>query len=1462
MNYQNSKLLHKLVEIQTKRDPDSIAIMFENEQLTYRELNKRANQLAHYLQGLGVKPEVLVGLCVKRSLDLVVAMLGILKAGGGYVPLDPHPTYPAKRLAFMIEDAEISVIVTQEELLPMLQNPETRKKSTKWVVLDNDWEDISRQRQENMVSVPNHENLAYVIYTSGSTGEPKGVQITHSSVVNFLNAMRTVPGLNEQDTLIAVTTISFDISVLEIFLPLITGARCFLASDEVARDAAQLMALMAKLEGNPAGAVAMQATPSTWRMLLEAGWQGNRQLKALCGGEVWTRDLADRLLERCASVWNLYGPTEATVWVTCHRVEAGAGSIPIGEPITNTQFYILDSNLEPVPIGEPGELHISGMCLARGYLKRPELTAEKFIPNPFESGARLYKTGDLARYRQDGSIEFLGRLDHQVKIRGYRIELGEIETVLNRHPDVRQAVVTARKDAPDHKRLVAYLVANSPSDTENVTNHTGQWEKIWDNAYLESDAARAPDFHIGGWRDSYTEKDLDPEQVREWVEHTVDRVLSLQPRRLLEIGCGTGLLLFRIAPKCRYYHATDISREAIHYLERQISGSDLARSVVLNRMPADELESITDEPFDTVISNSVIQYFPNIDYLVKVIETAVELVESGRIFLGDVLSLPLLEAFHTSVQLYQAPVSLPTDQLRQRIADRQNKEQKLVVDPAFFIALQEHLPKIGRVEIQLKRGRYQNELTRFRYDVILHLGEKSPPPATPPVFLDWRECSATADVRRLLLRTSPEILVVTRVPNARIWADMAAVQLLASPDCPETVGEIRQLIRPGGIEPEDWWEWESEIPYRIHITWSGNGNQACYDVVFVPDDSIFIWDNDLFSRRKTSPGHWHTYANRPYAGYKHSLSIPLLRDFLQKELPDYMAPAAFVVLDKLPLTPAGKIDRRALPAPGKSRPFLDVDMVAPRTSTEETLAGIWAEVLNLDEVGILDNFFMLGGDSLQATQLISQVNDTFRLDLSLHRLFEAPTVAALSEEISASGCQQSIVVEPVSRTENLPLSFSEQRLWFFDQLHGESIAYNEQEAFRLTGPLRVGILRMAVQEIVRRHEILRTNFKAIDGSPVRVIHPERDVDMPVIDLQHISTKEQLSAIHHFGRQEVRRSFDLTNNPLIRVTILRLALDDHVLLLTAHHIIYDGWSTGVFCHELEVLYQAFVQKMPSPLPQLPIQYADFAYHQQHTTSPIPDSQLAYWKQQLEGAPLLELSPDHPRPTVPTYEAGRVFFDFGPELTERLKHLSREKECTLFMTLLAAFSILLYRHSNQKDIIVGTPIANRDHNKIQGLIGFFINRLALRIRLRNNFRFTELLCHVKDISSRAYANKDVPFERVEATLRSKHNSNGDYKPMIQVQLIMNRPEKPPDLPGVNSYRLQMEAAKAKYDLCAIIEDRETGLAGYLEYDSDLFEEVTARRIAGHFRTLLEAVVIDPQSKISELLSLTEVDPGKSK
>ncbi|MBE8998846.1 amino acid adenylation domain-containing protein [Nostoc sp. LEGE 12447] len=1075
VDYPQDLCIYQLFEEQVQRTPDAVAVIFENQQLTYYQLNCRANQLANYLQSLGVSADVLVGICVERSIEMVVGLLGILKAGGAYVPLDPD--YPQQRLSFILDDAALPVLLTQQSLLESL--PEH---TAQVVCLDSDRQLIEQHSRENPLTGSKPENLAYVIYTSGSTGKPKGVQVSHNCVVNFLASMSHCPGLTDSDTFCAVTTISFDIAALELYLPLIVGAKVVVVRREVASDGARLL-----LELQHSSTTVMQATPATWQMLVASGLSTQRLgMKLLCGGEALPPQLAHQLLETGAQVWNLYGPTETTIWSsicqlrnestqleTRSAIASGAALraiAPIGRPIANTQFYILDSHLQPVPVGVAGELHIGGLGLAKGYLNRPQLTQEKFISNPFKrsrgageqrsrgetfNSDRLYKTGDLARYLPDGTIEYLGRIDNQVKIRGFRIELGEIEAVLSQHEDVQVSCVIARQDNPGDKRLVAYVVVHQ--------------------------------------------------------------------------------------------------------------------------------------------------------------------------------------------------------------------------------------------------------------------------------------------------------------------------------DCKPAISELRQ--------------------------------------------------------------------------------------FLKTKLPEYMVPSAFVILESLPLTPNGKVDRRALPKPDLDTTLLE-KYVAPRTPIEEMLALLWAQVLKLELVGIYDNFFELGGHSLLATQLVSRIRTWFKVELPLRELFTSATVFELARSIEQLQQQDLELVSPpiLPRAENaeLPLSYAQQRLWFLDQFEPNNAIYNIPMALRLVGTLNQVALEQSLYEIINRHEALRTNFVTVNGKPSQIIQTQTNWTVSVVGLKHLSTTEQEIAMQQLARQQAIEPFDLANQELVRTTLLVLSETEHILLVCMHHIVSDGWSMGVFIQELAALYNAYSQAQPSPLVPLPIQYADFAlWQRQWLQGDVLQSQLSYWQQQLKDAPaLLCLPTDRPRGSVQTFAGGHQEFALSVELSNKLTKLSQEQGCTLFMTLLAAFDTLLYRYTGTEDILVGSPIANRDRSEIEGLIGFFVNTLVMRTNLAGNPSFSELLGRVREMAMEAYTYQNLPFEMLVEALQPHRDLS--HTPLFQVMFaLQNVPLSEVELPGLSVTPLMAESITAKFDLTLLMQNTGNGLVGVWEYNTDLFDASTIERMSGHFVTLLEGIVANPEQQISQLPLLTEVE-----
>ncbi|MEG4971420.1 amino acid adenylation domain-containing protein [Microcoleus sp. K4-B3] len=1042
--------IHQLFEMQADRTPDAVALVFGDERVTYRELNLRSNQLARYLQKRGVGAEVLVGLCCGRSLDLIVGMLGILKAGGAYLILDP--SYPAERSSFMLKDAQLSVVLTQQQWVENLRSP-----NLQIVCLDTDWEMISQEIADNPTSAATAENLVYAIYTSGSTGKPKGVEIEHGSLLNLVFWHQREFEVSAGDRATQIAAIGFDACGWEIWPYLAAGASIYFPEDDMRRDPEKLQNWLV----SKAITISFLPTPLAEKVLL-LDWPQITALRILlAGGEKLQQH---PLKSHPFKLVNNYGPTENTVVTTSGYIpvtEQTDIAPTIGRPIANTQIYILDKYLQPVPMGVVGELYIGGNGLARGYLNRPDLTAERFISNPFKpnsgtifndlfrnrqdacstrdkfycgtgilpvldngatsefkqnSGERIYKTGDLVRYRADRNLEFLGRIDEQVKIRGFRIELGEIETVLTQHPAVHQTVAIASEDGQGDKRLVAYIALNPEYSVASEKNQIMQlqneqvlqWQMLYNETYNQPAVESDPTFNIVGWNSSYTNQPIPAEQVRDWANNQAAQILALQPSRVLEIGCGTGLLLFQIAPRCTQYCGTDFSPISLNYIQQHLANQQLANVTLLQKMATD-FEGVETAAFDAVIINSVVQYFPTIDYLVQVLEGAVKATAPGGfIFIGDVRSLPLLAAFHTSVQLYQAEPSLAGEQLQQRVQMQIFQETELVIEPDFFSALKHRFPQIDGVEIQLIRGSARNELTDFRYNAILHIASETARPKLSPKeewgaekrldWLDENQNLTVSKVQQILLENQLDVLRIANVPNARVTAAVKAAELLSVVDKFATAGQLQKAVEKVdnlGVDPEAWYA--LEVPYNVNISWSNSDSQGRYDVVFVRGETRDFVRETRSARLRP----WRSYANNPLQAKAARKLVPQLQAYLAEKLPEYMIPSAFVVLESLPVTANGKVDRLALPAPEPIKLEWAGGYVAPHTSIEEVLVKIWAEVLGIKRVGIRDNFFELGGHSLLATQLVSRVRDAFAVELPLRRVFEAPTIAELSKIVES-----------------------------------------------------------------------------------------------------------------------------------------------------------------------------------------------------------------------------------------------------------------------------------------------------------------------------------------------------------------------------------------------------------------------------------------------------------------------------
>jgi amino acid adenylation domain-containing protein len=1032
--YRDDVLLHGLFEEQAARTPEAEALVAGEESLTYAELNHRATELAHQLRRMGVGPEVRVGVRLGRSADLVVSLLGVLKAGGAYVPLDPK--YPRERLDLMLEDSGARVMIDQGDPL-FLKRMGEMDASGLPPLLDG---------------APGPGNLAYLIYTSGSTGRPKAVAIEHRSASFLAQWARRVFTPEELSGVLAATSIAFDLSVFEIFVPLAWGGRVILAEN-----ALELPRLAAR-----SAVTLVNTVPSAMAELVRSGGVPASVRTVNLAGEPIPPALAEAIHDLPGGVrlYNLYGPSEDTTYSTWTLIAPGSG-VTIGRPIDGAWAFVLDPHLEPLPVGVPGELYLGGSGLARGYLGRPELTAERFVPDPFgglrgEPGARLYRTGDLVRRRPDGDLDFLGRIDHQVKIRGFRVELGEVEEALARHPAVRDVAVLALPEPGGGRRLAAYLVAREGETVE---------------------------------------------------------------------------------------------------------------------------------------------------------------------------------------------------------------------------------------------------------------------------------------------------------PSA-------------------------------------------------------------------------------------------------------------LRAFLQERLPEAFVPTGWRVLDALPLSPNGKVDRKELArlAP-QAQGAGGASSSRPQGPVENELAVLVAEALGVAvaEVGRHDDFFALGGHSLLATRVVSRASRLFGVPLPVSALFQAPTVASLAARIAAEtgeGAAPPILptLRPHEGREDLPLSFAQQRLWFLDRLQPGGTAYNMPGAAELAGVLDAAALAGALSEVVRRHETLRTRFVAHGGTPVQVVDPALPLALPLIDLSALEAEVREAEAGELIHAEAARPFDLARGPLLRAALVRFAPERHRLLLTLHHAVADGWSLGVLMDELAALYGAFTAGRPSPLDELPVQYADFAVWQRGwLTGEVLDRQLAWWKEQLAGAPAtLDLPADRPRPTLRTItrtqRGGMVRSWLPPVLADGVRDLARRRGSTPFLVLLSAFQTFLARLSGQEDLLVGSVVAGRTRSEIEGLIGFFANTLVLRGDLAGDPTFDEALERARVRTLGAWAHQELPVERLVEELQPGRELG--LSPLFQVLFVLQGAPAALELPGLAVHRVPVTSGGARLDLTLELTEEEGGFAAAWELSRDLFEDATIERFAGWFTSLLTGALADPEQRLSAL------------
>ncbi|MFF4160351.1 amino acid adenylation domain-containing protein [Streptomyces sp. NPDC001678] len=1455
---------------QVRRTPDATAVASGDGEtsLTYRELDARADRLAARLAARGVAPHDTVAVLMDRSAGLVVALLAIVKAGGCYVPLDPR--HPASRLEWILSRTGARALLTDAGTAP----PAGLGDGVRVLRADDDREDDDREPAAGPAAPEagaDPGRLAYVMFTSGSTGTPKGVAVTHGNITALVRDPAWHGGAHER--VLLHSPHAFDASTYELWVPLLTGGTVVVAPPGEL-DARGIAAVVAAT-----GTTGLWVTAGLFAVLAEedpACFRGVREVWT--GGDAVSPAAVRRVLAACpgTAVVNGYGPTETTTFATCHRVtEPGALDtvVPIGSAMDGMRAEILDASLRPVPPGEVGELYLGGTGLARGYWMRPGLTAERFVADPLGGpGERLFRTGDLVRRGPDGLLEFVGRGDDQVKIRGFRVEPGETEAVLAGHPGVAQAAVVVREDRPGDKRLVGYVVpADTPADDagdgapEQTGEQIGEWREIYDALY--SDVAHAPfgeDF--SGWNSSYDGLPLPPEQMRHWRDATVERIRELRPRRVLEIGVGTGLLMSRLAPDCESYWGTDFSGQVIEGL-RTLVGRDpaLASRVELRALPADRIDELPAGFFDTVVVNSVTQYFPDGRYLTDVLTKALGLLTpGGAVFAGDIRDLRRLRRFHTDVQLRRPEPPADPAVLRAAVEHSVVREKELLVDPAYFTELAATVPGAEGAEVRVKRGRYANELTRYRYDAVLRKAGAEGPTAPPPpaASLRWgRDVTSTAALAPLLGSTHPGGLRVTGVPDGRLATVAAAARAL------EERGEVTALgtgrDETGGELLEEFHDLAERFGLRVVATTSTTASAsatatASATASTTADDAL---DIELTGRAPGAPGGQEptgvplaSLVNAPATARDTGALLASVRSHLRERLPEYLLPAATVVLDALPLTPNGKVDRRRLPEPDTGSA---ADGRPPRDPLEQLLCGLFSDILGVSRVTVDDSFFALGGHSLSATRLTARLRTVLGLELPVRTVFETPTVAGLAGAVRKAAEGERPPLLPAERPGRVPLSFAQQRLWFLQRLTESGAAYNVPLVLALDGEPDRAALRAALGDLVERHESLRTVLPEDGGVPYQLVL-DPAAARPPLTVTEVAPEALDAAVD----EAVRRPFDLAGGIPLRAGLFTAGPGRHVLVLVVHHIACDGWSLAPLWRDLAAAYTARrAGRAPDEAP-LPVQYADYTLWQRELLGDENDPgsaaarQLAYWKGALDGLPERTEPPlDRPRPQVAGHRGDTLRFTLDADLHRRIDELARSCGASPFMVVHAALAALLTKLGAGTDIAIGSPVAGRTDPALDGLVGFFVNTLVLRADTSGNPSFRDLLARVRETDLAAYAHQDVPFERLVDALAPARGLA--HHPLFQVMLaLQNAPQGAPELPGLAVTELPWPTGACRFDLSVSLTERHgpdrrpLGVDGVAEYSTDLFDREGVERIVQRFVLLLEAVTADPGRRLGAL------------
>jgi amino acid adenylation domain-containing protein len=1466
--------LYPLFAAQAARTPASPALVDGALALGYGALDRRVRRLGRRLRALGVGPESVVGIAIERSAAMVIAALAVLEAGGAYLPLDPD--YPGERLAFMVRDSGARLLLTTRATRPRLGAALAAAGTAAWLDVDVDV-DVESEGPEAMGRRAGAADVqplgaAYVIYTSGSTGRPKGVVIPHLGIVNRLAWMQRAYGLGDGDRVLQKTPFSFDVSVWEIFWPLLTGARLVMAPPGAHRDAGRLAALIAEH-----GITTVHFVPSMLQAFLDTPGAAERcgsLRRVIASGEA----LSYGLKERCraalaADLHNLYGPTEASVDVTFAPCAPGPGpggrrEVPIGRPIANTRIHLLDRGGRPVPAGVAGELCIGGIGLARGYLGRPDLTAERFVPDALGGmGERLYRTGDLARHRHDGAIEFLGRLDHQVKVRGFRIELREIEAALERHPAVREAVALLRHDEDDEggegdeggessePRLVACVTLAS-----SLAAPAGAELRAFLAASLPGPMIPAvfvflPEIPLG-------------------ASGKVDR--KALARLTAEAASPAAAAAATAADASRAVPRTPLERRLAALWEEVLGGAAVARDDDFFELGGDSIQAAMlanrlQHELGEVVHVMSLFDAPTVARLAELLrrrypETVGRLAVEPATTAGGTSSPAV--AGSASVAAGSAAAAPPANEvgeaavvaLRAAVARRLRRRAPLAAAPP------PSAPR-NRAAVFILSP-FRSGSTLLRVMLAGHSRLFAPPELELLAFATMGErrdaysgrdgFAAEGLLRAVMELTGGDVGSAGEViagaesedlPVERFYArlqEWIGPRLLVD-KTPSYALDLDTLRRAEALFAE---------PLYVHLV--RHPAATIHSYVDARMDQVYGFP---LPPREQAEAVWRLAHRNILALLAEVPAQRQLRlryeDLVRAPREEMTRLGGFLGVGFEPAMLEPYRGRRMTDGPharsrmmGDPRFHLHQDIdpgAADRWRREPGGAGLARLAPASRELAARLGY----ADALAATDA-AEAADAAAAD--------AAAASATAGNAAAADAEAALGPRPEPRREGeeLPVSFAQERLWFLAQLDPANPAYNMPAAVRCQGALDLPALAASCAELVRRHEALRTAFRNASGRPAAIVEPPSRLPLPVADLAVLPPARRDAERLRLAGDEGRRPFGLDRGPRLRLSLLRLAPDEHVLLITLHHLAADGWSIGILVRELAALYRAAIQGAPSPLPELPLQYADYAaWQRRRLTAAALDEHLAYWRRRLAGPlPALELPTDRPRPALMSMRGARRSATLPPAAVAAVREWGLRQDMTLFVALLAAWTSLLHRYTGQEDLLAGVPVANRDRLEIEGLIGLFLNMVAQRTAVAGDLAFGDLARRVKDGFLASLPHQAVPFEKVvEAVAPQRDRSRA---PIFQVQLsLQNTPAEALALPGLALSRLDVHNGTTKFDLTVFLFDEPEGLVTTLEYATDLFDGATVERLLGHWHTHLLAAVADAGSRVADLPLLADAE-----